>query len=364
MNQCVLRATTVGAAFAGAVIVAAEPAPDLKTIDPQIVETRTVNVTQAVSLADIPAGSKNVRLWVPVPTDSAWQRVLDCQVVSAPGTWKVVPQAEGRGAFIYVELKNPTAATAEVVVQCVVERKGVYFPLETAVTPGKLQPVLFEEALNWKSPLMEVDPRVQALADKACGNERDPAKQAILIMKAVADVADHYSKDSSKPKCGRGAASDCLDQGGGCCTDLHALFIAMARSRGVPARMQYGYRLLDAKAGQTFDPGYRCWVEYFIPGAGWVPTDVVAADNADAANPKRWASLSATRVWLWEGRSFELTPKASGPVHTMLCGWAEIDGKPVDVLPAADGSPSKLTRAVRFEVLKTDRDPSAPKLPE
>jgi hypothetical protein len=224
---------------------------------------------------------------------------------------------------------------------------------------------LFASALDRQSPLMEVTPQIQTIADRACGNERDPAKQAVLLMQAVSELADHYSKDPTKPTCGRGSAEDCLKHEGGCCTDLHSLFIALARARNVPARMQYGYRQLDAKAGQPFDPGYRCWVEYFVPGAGWIPTDIVAADNADAAHPMRWASLSATRVWVWEGRSFELTPKAqAGRVDTMLCGWAEIDGKAVDVLPASDGSPSKLRRTVRFDVINTDRDPSTPKLPE
>ena len=139
----------------------------------------------------------------------------------------------------------------------------------------------------------------------------------------------------------------------------------MARSRGIATRMQYGYRLLDAKEGEAFDPGYRCWVEYFVPGAGWVPTDIVAADNAAEDHPHRWSSLSPYRIWLWEGRSFELAPKnASGPVHTMLCGWAEIDGKAVDPRPGIDGKPSSLSRTVRFSVLKHERLEGTPKLPE
>ena len=62
--------------------------------------------------------------------------------------------------------------------------------------------------------------------------------------------------------------------------------------------------------------------------------------------------LDARRVWLWQGRGLDLVPKQNGePIQTMLCGWAEIDGKPVDVLPAADGSPSKLRRTIRFKEL-------------
>lgn len=335
-------------------------------IAPQIIENRTVAVTQTVSLKDIPAGSKQVRMWVPIPSDANWQRVVDREVVSAPGNWSIVRQAEGAGDFLYVELDNPSSAQADVVVRCTFDRQGIAFPFGEDVKTGDVQAAQFATDLDFAAPLMAVDPRIKKMADEACKDERDPAKQSVILMQLVANVADHYSKDPSKPKCGRGSAEDCLTQGGGCCTDLHSLFIALARSRGVPARMQYGYRLLDSKAGPTaYDPGYRCWIEVFIPGAGWVPTDIVAADGAKDDVQNKWAALSATRVWLWQGRSFELTPKAAaGRIDTMTCGFAEIDGQAVDVLPAADGSPSKLTRTVQFEVLKTDRTAATPKIAE
>ncbi len=342
---------------------AAPAAPTI--IEPRVIETRTVGLTQTVTLKDIPAGAKQVRMWVPIPSDANWQRVVDREIVSAPGTWKIVRQAEGAADFLYVELDNPKSSEANVVVRCAFERQGIAFPFADDVTVGQVQAAQFVDDLNPAAPLMEVDPRISKMANDACKDERDPAKQAVILMHVVADVADHYSKDPSKPKCGRGAATDCLEHGGGCCTDLHSLYIALARARGVPARIQYGYRLLDVKAGPSYDPGYRCWIEVFIPGAGWVPTDIVAADGAKDDVQNKWAALSATRVWLWQGRSFELTPKAkAGRIDTMTCGFAEIDGKAVDVLPAADGSPSKLTRTVQFEVLKTDRTAATPKIAE
>ncbi len=338
-----------------------------KVILPDAREARTVELTQTVQLKDVPEGAKNVRLWVPIPSDRNWQRVLDISVDQTPGSWEIVSQEEGRGKFIYMDIANPKPGNMEIAVSCIVEREGVHFPLGDVSKPEPLaiQKAIFTDSLNVSAPLMMADDKVRALAGEACGNEADVAKQAVLLLKKVAEVADHYSKDPTKPHCGRGSAQDCLENGGGCCTDLHSLFIAMARARGIAARMQYGYRLLDAKEGAEFDPGYRCWVEFFVPGAGWVPTDIVAADNADDANPYKWNSLGPYRVWLWEGRSFELTPKANASqVHTMLCGWAEIDGKAVDPLPAADGTPPQMTRKVKFKVINHDRPADAPKMPE
>ena len=57
------------------------------------------------------------------------------------------------------------------------------------------------------APLRAADKDVTALATKACAGETDLRRKAVKLLDAVADAADHYSKDASKPKCGRGAAS-------------------------------------------------------------------------------------------------------------------------------------------------------------
>jgi hypothetical protein len=177
----------------------------------------------------------------------------------------------------------------------------------------------------------------------------------MLMLDAVASKADHYSKDPSKPKCGIGDAGECIKNEGGCCTDLHSLFIAMARSRGIPARLQMGYRLLAKNEGKEVDPGYRCWAEYFLPGYGWVPADIVEADAVDGLGPKRWfTGLTERRLWLNEGREFILSPRQAGErVNTMIMGYAEIDGVPARVLPEGELTP-QLTRAVHFVEVKPE----------
>jgi len=317
---------------------------------PAIAETRVYHIRQTVSLNDVPADAREVRLWVPVPTDGAWQHVLDRRVVEAPAGWKLEKQPVSDAEMVVVRAK--AQGTVQVVVETTIVRQSPRFDL---ASPGAadFQPELFADELRTDAPLMEADEKVLLLASKACASEKDPRRKVVKLLNAVADAADHYSKDSSKPACGRGAASDCMANGGGCCTDLHALFIAAARSQGIPARMQYGYRLKADKENTDYDPSYRCWIEFFLPGAGWVPTDIVVADAGDAsARMAQYGTLDARRVWLWRGRDLDLVPKQNGaPIQTMSCGWAEIDGVPVDVLPAKDGTPSKLRRSIRFEDL-------------
>ena len=196
---------------------------------------------------------------------------------------------------------------------------------------------------------MEVSPAIAAMAKQVCGIETNLAKQANLLLNAVADYADHYSKDASKPKCSVGDAGDCMANAGGCCTDLHSMFIALARARGIPSRLQMGYRLREPNEGKEVDPGYRCWAEYYVPGYGWVASDLVEADAVEGDARQAWLTgLTERRLWLNQGREFILTPKQAGPrVNTMVIGYAEIDGKAVRVLPEGELA-AQLSRKVHF----------------
>ena len=229
----------------------------------------------------------------------------------------------------------------------------------TDIDPAKVGAItdsyrrLFAEELRKDAPHMEVTPQISKMADEACGAETNVAVQAKLLLGKVADYADHYSKDPSKPKCGVGDAGDCMTNAGGCCTDMHSLFIALARSRGLPTRLQMGYRLREANAGKEVDPGYRCWAEYLVPNYGWVPADVVEADDPKGLGRTRWFSgLTERRLWLNEGREFNFAGRAvtSHRVNTMIIGYAEIDGVEARVLP--DGArDAQLTRSVRYTEL-------------
>jgi transglutaminase-like putative cysteine protease len=334
-----------------------------------VTSSTTYDLQQRVVLQDVPADAKRVAIWVPIPSDGAWQRVLDRRIIEAPPGTTLVRQDDPRGDMLVVKLDEQALAQARkgavgsgplaiaVAIGCTLVREAPAVDLQgrrTGASPS-IDAALFAEELAIDAPLMAVSPEVQAMADEACKGVADPVERVLRLLEAVADRADHYSKDPTKPHCGRGAAEDCLAQGGGCCTDLHALFIALARSQGIPARLQFGYRLTPANEGKAdVDPGYRCWVEFHLAGLGWVPTDIVVADSGEReARKTRWGTLDDRRVWLWEGRGHTLDPAQTGPpIQTMIVGYAEIDGQPVDPLPAADGTPSKLARRISFSVVE------------
>ncbi len=321
--------------------------------------TRTYRVQQTVTLSDIPAGAKSVKWWIAIPDDERFQEVLDFGVISAPGPWKIVTEPDHGNRFMLVEVNNPAAAALSSQVEFTLRRRSVFVDLD----PAKAGPItdshrsLFVDELRTDAPHMKVTPRIAKLATETCGSETNVAKQAQLLLAAVADYADHYSKDPSKPNCGIGDAEDCMTNAGGCCTDLHSMFIALARARGIPSRLQMGYRLNPGNDGKEVDPGYRCWAEYFVPNYGWVPADIVEADDPKGLGRTRWfTGLTERRLWLNEGREFDLAGRAltENRVNTMVIGYAEIDGVEARVIPEGD-LPAQLSRKVFY----TEQKPAA-----
>jgi transglutaminase-like putative cysteine protease len=324
----------------------------------------TYKVRQIVHLDDIKEGSKKVRMWVSVPGDDPNQKVHDLKVVSAPGKWSLAEDLEHRAKFVQLEVEEPKDPALDVEVEFTVTRKPVFADVD-ADEVGPLSDEMKEALaadLAKDSPHMEVSEKIVQMANEVCKDETNLAKQASLLMAHVAKVADHYSysTDPAMPKCGIGDASTCLEQGGGCCTDLHSLFIALARSRGIPAHLSMGYRLKEANKDKLTDPGYRCWVEYYLPSYGWISTDIVEADTPMGLGFARWShGLTARRVWLNQGRDYKLADDLSvGRVNHMSIAYAEIDGQPARLLPEGELKP-QITRQVEYTEIDTPVDVAA-----
>lgn len=345
MNNTLVLASLLAIASASPLATAASITPDTTT---------TYRVRQTAKLTEIPAGARQVKWWIAIPDDERHQDVLDLTVTSAPGTWRIVTEPDRANRFLLVEIDSPGTDTLAATVEFTLRRQSVF----VAVDPARVGPItethrkLFVDELRTDAPFMAATPTVVKMANDACGAETNVARQVSLLLNAVADRVNHYSIDASVPKCSPGDAEACMAKGGGCCTDLHSLFIACARARGIPARLQMGYRLREPNAGKEVDPGYRCWAEYFLPGYGWVPTDIVEADDPKGLGRDRWFSgLTERRLWLNSGREFDLAGRAmtSHRVNTVVVGYAEIDGKEVRVIPdEALNLPAQITRTVHY----------------
>jgi transglutaminase-like putative cysteine protease len=286
-------------------------------------------IHHALTVKDLPAGAKKVRVWFWLPDDDDAQKVLDLTVQAPPG-YSITRDAANGHHYLYAEVDAP-GESLNLATDFILRRKAVAVPLDPekagAITDGHR--TAFAEYLRRDCPNMEVNERITKLAEEICGNETNVVKQARALYDHVAGTTDHYNKPGAPKSSGKGSAEYCLDSKGGGCTDQHALFIALARARGIPTRLQFGCLLKVPNEGKEVDPGYRCWVQFFAPNYGWVPLDASAGN----LNPDRrdfyFGGLDERRVRFLEGRDLDLTPRQTAPkLNLMIGAYVEVDGQP------------------------------------
>ncbi|HYG69160.1 MAG TPA: transglutaminase-like domain-containing protein [Anaeromyxobacteraceae bacterium] len=96
-------------------------------------------------------------------------------------------------------------------------------------------------------------------------------------------VVDTTRRDPKTRGCGVGDVAFMLENDAlhGKCADLNALFVALARAEGIPARDVYGVRVAPSalgyqslgKAGGDVTKAQHCRAEFYLPTHGWVPVD-------------------------------------------------------------------------------------------
>ncbi|MCL2677670.1 MAG: S-layer homology domain-containing protein [Clostridiales bacterium] len=112
----------------------------------------------------------------------------------------------------------------------------------------------------------------------------------------------------------------------GTCQDYGALFVAVMRALGVPARMQTGYLYEPNKhnAEPYTDPDSGCidlfylphtWAEFYLPGVGWVPVDA-AFENFEVSIDGSLKKVPTA------GRFAAILPSQR---YIFFCGGAEIN---------------------------------------
>lgn len=288
-------------------------------------------VRQTYTVKDLPAEAKAVRGWFWMPEDRPEQKVLEFRVVEAPETFRVTRDSKYGRSWLYAEAAADTNKPLRIVTEFKIMRRqvsGLADERRAGPMTADYRRALTAE-LRRDEKQMEVSVEIQAVADDVAGRETNPVIQARKFFHYVIEKSEHYSKWSFAPK-GKclGSAKECMMGTGDCCSDQHALFIALCRARGIPCRMMFGSRLKPENEGKDHDPGYRCWPNFFAPGLGWVPLDISSGDAAPANKAEEWfGGLDEHRLEWAEGRDFDLEPRSAERPDLVIRGWVEVDGK-------------------------------------
>ncbi|RAI43883.1 transglutaminase family protein [Rhodoplanes roseus] len=128
-----------------------------------------------------------------------------------------------------------------------------------------------------ETELTRADPAILAFARDVAGTATDPIARLHALTRAV------YSEVTfdADPTHSATTASEAFSLRRGVCQDLSHVFVAAARSLGIPSRYVGGY--FWRNDGITAQEAGHAWVESHVPDLGWVafdPTHAMCATDA------------------------------------------------------------------------------------
>lgn len=339
-------------AFGLLLLVACKSGPDATTAA-EFPDRATFDVENSLTV-NVPAGSRRVRLWFPLPRLDDDQYVGDLEI-DGPDGWREATDALGN-RYVYAAVESPGAQ-----VHVRARFRVTRHENNATVDPTRSRPLNMTERQQHAKWLGDdthvvVDDAIRSVARDIRGSEQNPVRIARAIYDWTLDNVEYWVKDPSKWKASPVGSSDyCMTNRTGNCTDFHSLYTALARASGIPTRMKYGSVFKPALDGVDRDASYHCWPESWFPGLGWVPNDVAVADifagpiALDADNREKvtlttasgyegpdsslvdyyFGNLDPRRVTWSLGRDLALEPRQSaGPVNANPKGYVEIDDAP------------------------------------
>ena len=285
-------------------------------------DSRHFTFHYAFTVKNLPAGKK-VRVWIPAAQSDHSQEV---KIVSAKGDLPVKKTRESKyGNEIYFAETGSTT------------RPELHFDVEYEVvrherTALNSRPQIVTTALTNKERREDLQPDALVpitglpadIAAKVTEGKRQPLDKARAIYDYVFTTMRY---DKTGTGWGHGDVIYACDAKKGNCTDFHSLFIAMARSQGIPSRFEIGFPLPPDKHSAEI-AGYHCWSDFYIDGRGWIPVDISEAWKHPEKRDYFFGSHDVNRVQFSMGRDLHLNPAQEGkPLNYFVYPYVEVDGQ-------------------------------------
>ena len=237
---------------------------------------RTFEVTTQVEVLK-PLGI--TRVWIPTPLtqDTPFHKTLANEFKAEGGTSGIVMEGKYGAGMVWAEWPDG--------VKPVLTHTSRFATRDFAVDLSKPGNARAEDPAvlaryTQATELLPTDGVVKKTADEIVKGKRGNVEKSRAIYEWV--VENSY-RDPKTRGCGVGDVKFMLENNamGGKCADLNALFVALARSEGIPARDVYGIRVSPSKLGYKslganaaiITKAQHCRAEFYDPAYGWVPVD-------------------------------------------------------------------------------------------
>lgn len=282
-------------------------------------QTRDFQLDYSFVIRGVDPG-KRVNIWVPVPESNAHQQVT-LLAQAFPGSVRKTRENRYGNRMLFGQA-GASGEPLQVTVRYHVVRhevRGLQPKASPTDLPERQRQLFLQE--QRKVPLS--GPHIDLLqSDDAL--PIDPVQKARQLYQRVDDRVRY---DKSRPGYGQGDAAWVCRSRCGNCTDFHSLFIAWARSVGIPAKFEIGFPL-PPRRGSGEISGYHCWGYFHTTEHGWVPVDISEADKHPQLKDYYFGNLTENRVAFSTGRDIDLVPRQASPaLNYFVYPHVEVDGK-------------------------------------
>ncbi len=280
---------------------------------------------------EVPEGAKSIRLWLPYLVSNDYQTIGITKVTGNFTENQTTYEPANGNVMLYAEWDQPQENVATLSYSVSIQRQEIrrtQFPAEEDAMPPFVTKFLGATSLG------PIDGEVAELAGQIVAGRSSIREKS----RAIYDyIVENSIRNPDVEGCGEGDVLSLLKNLSGKCVDLSSVYVALARSIGVPAREVFGTRI--SKPGDITSH-YHCRAEFYLPGYGWVPVDPsdvrklmlnedLALDDpkVQAAREYYFGSQTETYVDFGTGRDIVLNPSQQGkPLNYFMYPYIEVDG--------------------------------------
>jgi transglutaminase-like putative cysteine protease len=222
--------------------------------------------------------SGQVRAWMPLPLaqETDYFRTIANTWSGNADSVEIVRDPRYGAALVSAVFKPGEAQPAlEVVSSFATRERNVELKAGAGMSATREEQALYLKATE----LMPTDGIVKDTANQVTRGARNDVQKARAIYEWT---VENTFRDPKTPGCGFGDVKAMLENGtmGGKCADLNAVFVALCRASGVPARDVYGVRVVESPRGYKsmgrlgdITRAQHCRAEFYAQDIGWVPVD-------------------------------------------------------------------------------------------
>jgi transglutaminase-like putative cysteine protease len=255
------------------------------------------HVTRTLTITNTDATVELLRVWL--PSVVAWDSQTNVNSIrTIPNPISVWEDAQYGNGGLYWEFRNEISKGSSVVIND--EFTYICYQVSYNVDPSNIGSYdktssIYQLFTRPEKYVESDDAQIMAIAGQIQQGETNSYATAGAIYDWVIDNMTYRDVEGLK------GAKFALENGYGECGDYSALFTALCRAAGIPARTVVG-------RWATSSPNdWHVWAEFYLPRYGWLPVDPTVADG-DGRGRAYFGNLDNKRLILHKGFTIVLQP--------------------------------------------------------